>query len=132
MRGSKTLPLRLRQHQENAATVADFLAKHPKIVATYYPGLPSHPGHELAKRQQKGFGGVVTFKLRGGIAAAKAMLGGVESTISHSASMSHAGMPRAQREIAGITEEVIRLSVGIEAIQDLLDDLKQALGHVNV
>ena len=143
LRGSKTLVLRLNQHQENAARVADFLTKHPKIAATYYPGLRSHPGHELAKRQQKGFGGVVTFKLRGGLAAAKAMLGatkvfgiadslgGVESTISHSATMSHAGMPRAQREIAGITEEVIRLSVGIEAIQDLLDDLNQALDQVN-
>lgn len=142
LRGSKTLPLRLRQHQENAAAVAAFLTKHEKVAEAYYPGLASHPGHEIAKRQQKGFGGVVSLKLKGGFAAAKAManatkvfgiadsLGGVESTISHSATMSHAGMSKAQREIAGITDGVVRLSVGIEAIEDLLADLVQALDQV--
>ncbi len=141
LRGSKTLALRLKQHQENAAKVAEFLNRHPKVAKTFYPGLPSHPGHALAQRQQKGFGGVVSLELKGGFAAAKAManatkvfgiadsLGGVESTISHSATMSHAGMPKAQREIAGITDGVVRLSVGIEAIDDLLADLAQALGH---
>ena len=142
LRGSKTLPLRLMQHQANAAVVAEFLRNQSQVAETYYPGLPSHPGHEIAKRQQKGFGGVVSLKLRGGFAAAKAManstkvfgiadsLGGVESTISHSATMSHAGMPKAQREIAGITDGVVRLSVGIEAIDDLLADLAQALNQI--
>lgn len=139
LRGSKTLPLRLKQHQENAAAVAAFLSNHPKVAQTLYPGLADHPGHELAKRQQKGFGGVVSLRLKGGFAAAKAManstqlfaiadsLGGVESTLSHSATMSHAGTPSEQREVAGIGEDLIRLSVGIEAIDDLLADLAQAL-----
>ena len=142
LRGSKTLPLRLQQHQQSAAIVAEFLNRHPKVAATFYPGLPNHPGHEIAKRQQKGFGGVVSFELKGGFAAAKAMLGatkvfgiadslgGVESTVSHSATMSHAGMPKAQREIAGISDGVVRLSVGIEAIEDLLADLSQAMDSV--
>ena len=142
LRGSKTLALRLRQHQENAAAVADFLHGHPKIAAVFYPGLASHPGHDLAARQQKGFGGVVSFKIKGGLVAAKTLLGatqvfgiadslgGIESTINHSATMSHYGMPRAQRQAAGISDDVVRLSVGIEAIQDLLDDLNQAFEKV--
>ena len=139
LRGSKTLPLRLKQHQANAAAIAEFLVGHPKVAKTYYPGLSGHPGHELAKRQQGGFGGVVSLKIKGGFAAAKAFvnstklfgiadsLGGVESTLSHSATMSHAGMPKAQRDIAGITDDLVRLSVGIEAIDDLRGDLAQAL-----
>lgn len=142
LRGSKTLPLRLKQHQANAAAIAEFLASHRKVAKTYYPGLPNHTGYEIAKRQQDGFGGVVSLKLKGGFAAAKAFvnatkifgiadsLGGVESTLSHSATMSHAGMPKAQREIAGITDDLVRLSVGIEAIDDLRADLAQAFDHV--
>ncbi len=142
LRGAKTLALRLQRHQENAMAVAEFLLGQPNIEEVFYPGLPSHPGHALARRQQGGFGGVVTVKLRGGGEAAKQFvrstrlfaltdsLGGVESTINQSAFMSHAGMPREQRLRAGITDNTVRLSVGIESPQDLLDDLGEALSRV--
>jgi cystathionine gamma-synthase len=139
LRGSKTLALRLKQHEENAFALARFLLEQPQALQVYYPGLPSHPGHALAARQQKGFGGVVSFRLRGGVIAAKqliarlklfklaASLGGVESTINHSATMSHGGMPAEQRHNAGISDDLLRLSVGIEAAADLTADLGQAL-----
>jgi O-succinylhomoserine (thiol)-lyase len=139
LRGIKTLPVRMRCHQENASTVARFLAHHRNVEAVFYPGLESHPGHELASRQQRGFGGMVSLALRGDAAAVRRLLrstriftlaeslGGIESLISHPATMSHAAMPVEQRRIAGITDNVIRLSVGIESAVDLIADLEQAL-----
>ena len=139
LRGLKTLPLRLARHEENALAVARFLQELPSVAEVYYPGLTDHPGHELAARQQDGFGGMVSFRLDGDWEAVKALLrgtrvfalaeslGGVESLIEHPASMSHASMRPEAREEAGITEDVIRLSVGIEDIGDLLADLGQAI-----
>lgn len=139
IRGMKTLPLRIRQHCENAQTVAEFLDNHPAVSQVYYPGLPSHEGHDLAARQQSGFGGMVSFRLRGDTAAMHRLLraaraftlaeslGGVESLIEHPATMSHASMREDQREVAGITDDLVRLSVGVEVVEDLLADLSQAL-----
>ena len=139
IRGLKTLPLRLRQHEENARAVAEFLAIHPAVRRVFYPGLASHEGHELARRQQQFFGGMVSFEVEGGIEAVNTVLrgtrvfslaeslGGVESLIEHPATMSHASMRPEQRETAGITEGVIRLSVGIEDAGDLISDLERAL-----
>ena len=139
IRGIRTLGLRLREHERNALAVARYLEQHPLVDKVYYPGLESHEGHALACRQQKGFGGVVSFALRGGTSAVDALLrstrvfalaeslGGVESLIEHPATMSHATMSAEQRAIAGITDAVIRLSVGIEAVDDLLADLEHAL-----
>ena len=143
LRGLKTLPLRIRQHEENALAVARWLDAHPAVARVYYPGLPSHAGHALAARQQDGgFGGLVTFALRGDEAALHHVLratrvfalaeslGGVESLIEHPATMSHASMRPEQRERAGITDDLVRLSVGIEDIRDLLGDLARALDPV--
>ena len=139
LRGIKTLPLRLRQHEENALAVARYLEKHPLVEKVFYPGLESHVGHALARRQQKGFGGMVSFALKGAPAALDALLrstcvfalaeslGGVESLIEHPATMSHASMRAEQRQTAGITDAIIRLSVGVEAIEDLIADLENAL-----
>ncbi|NTU98271.1 MAG: PLP-dependent transferase [Chlorobiaceae bacterium] len=140
LRGIKTLVLRMREHERNAQAVADFLYNHPKVKQVFYPGLPSHPQHELARKQQKSFGGMVSFELDGSIEDVNRVLtgtklfslaeslGGVESLIEHPATMSHASMDREHREAAGITENVIRLSVGIEDSDDLLEDLGLALG----
>ncbi|GAB5521512.1 MAG: PLP-dependent aspartate aminotransferase family protein [Rhodothermales bacterium] len=142
LRGLKTLPLRLQQHEANATAVAQFLDEHSAIEQVFYPGLPAHEGHEIAARQQRGFGGMVSFRVRGGAQAVNAILqhtqiftlaeslGGVESLIEQPATMSHASMRPEQRLEAGITDDVIRLSVGIEAIDDLLADLEQALAHI--
>jgi cystathionine gamma-synthase/cystathionine gamma-lyase len=142
LRGLKTLAVRMRQHEANAKAVAAFLAKHPKVVETIYPGLPSHPQHELAKAQMDGFGGIVTFRLEGGnVQVAKLVkalkifyfaesLGGVESLLCHPATMSHAVMSAQEREAVGITDGVIRLSVGIEDVHDLIEDLEQGLNNV--
>jgi cystathionine gamma-synthase len=139
LRGIKTLPLRIRQHEENALAVARFLERHPNVEKVFYPGLESHAGHELARRQQRGFGGMVSFAIRGGIEAVNHLLrstrvfalaeslGGVESLIEHPATMSHASMRPEQRATAGITDAIIRLSVGVEAVEDLVADLEQAL-----
>ncbi|MEO5930722.1 MAG: PLP-dependent aspartate aminotransferase family protein [Candidatus Kapaibacterium sp.] len=139
LRGIKTLPLRLRQHEANAIAVARFLENHPNVEKVFYPGLESHEGHELASRQQRGFGGMVSFALRGGaeqirhvllstkVFALAESLGGVESLIEQPATMSHAAMRPEQRAAAGITDSVIRLSVGIEDIDDLIADLAHAL-----
>lgn len=139
LRGLKTLHLRMAQHEKNAMAVAEFLAGHSRVDRVFYPGLPSDPGHALARTQQSGFGGMVSFAVRGGEGAAHRVLGrtqlftlaeslgGVESLIGHPVTMSHASMPRRQRDTAGIMENVIRLSVGIEATDDLLADLAQAL-----
>ena len=137
MRGLKTLVLRVRQHSENAALVAEFLANHPAISTVLYPGLPGHPGHEIAAKQMSGFGGMVSVRMRGGPDAARKLcagteifilaesLGGVESLIEHPGAMTHASTAGSQLEVP---EDLVRLSVGIEDSADLLADLEQALG----
>ena len=139
LRGVKTLVPRMRLHEENANAVAKFLDQHPNVAHVYYPGLPTHPNHDLARRQQYGFGGMVSFEVNGGIEevtrilrsvkifAVAESLGGVESLISHSVSMTHASMDAKLRAEAGINERVLRLSVGIEDVNDLLEDLDRAL-----
>ena len=139
LRGVKTLGPRVRQHCENAQKVAEFLDSHPAVSRVYYPGLPSHPHHELAERQQDGFGGMLSFDLKGGLDAAKRVLatrglfllaeslGGVESLWEHPWSMSHASMTEAARREAGIGEGCVRVSVGIEDAADLIADLDRAL-----
>jgi cystathionine gamma-lyase len=139
LRGVKTLHVRMERHAQNAMKVAQFLATHPKVVKATYPGLESHPQHALARKQMKGFGGMVTFDIKGGLESARKFLktvkifacaeslGGVESLIEHPAIMTHASVPKETREMLGITDGFIRLSVGIEDGQDLVDDLKQAL-----
>ncbi|MFC1991378.1 trans-sulfuration enzyme family protein [Chloroflexota bacterium] len=140
LRGIETLPLRMRQHEANASTVANYLVGHPAVARVMYPGLKSHPGHEIAKRQMKGFGGMVSFEIKNGIEAATSFLskvqifamaeslGGAASLAEHPATMSHASMPKEFREKIGITDELIRLSVGLENIDDLIEDLSEALG----
>jgi cystathionine gamma-synthase len=142
VRGLKTLPLRLRQHEENAFAVARFLAGHDAVDEVFYPGLETHVGHDIARKQQSGFGGIVSFRLKGTgedvrrvlgatrVFALAESLGGVESLIEQPATMSHASMRPEQREEAGITEQIIRLSVGIEDPSDLLADLELALSRV--
>jgi cystathionine gamma-lyase len=139
LRGLKTLAVRMRQHEENALAVAEFLQGHPQVETVNYPGLPSHPQHELAKRQMSGFSGMISFTLKGGAEAAYAAvqktkvfsfaesLGGVESLITHPATMTHAAIPREQREARGVTDGLMRLSVGIEDKEDLIADLDQAI-----
>lgn len=139
LRGVKTLGLRVRQHCENAQKIAEFLQTHPEVSKVYYPGLPSHPHHELAKKQQSGFGGMLSFDLKGGAEKAKRVLtsaplillaeslGGVESLWEHPWSMSHASMTDDARRAAGIGEGCVRLSVGIEDANDLIADLRKAL-----
>jgi cystathionine gamma-lyase len=139
LRGLKTLAVRMRQHEENALAVARFLQDHPEVDRVYYPGLPDHPQHELAKEQMSGFSGRVSFTLKGGAEAAYAVvqktrvfhfaesLGGVESLITHPATMTHAAIPREQREARGVTDGLMRLSVGIEDKEDLIADLDGAI-----
>ena len=139
LRGLKTLAVRMRQHEVNAKAVAEFLAKHPAVRETIYPGLPSHPQHDLATAQMDGFGAIVTFRLDGGndqvrrfVKALKVFLfaeslGGVESLVCHPATMSHGVLTPEERQKVGITDGTIRLSVGIEDAQDLIEDLAQAL-----
>ncbi|MEE8598562.1 MAG: PLP-dependent aspartate aminotransferase family protein [Dehalococcoidales bacterium] len=139
LRGIETLPVRMRQHEENAFAVANYLLGHPGVKRVFYPGLESHPGYEIAKRQMRGFGGVVSFELKEGVEAVNSFLrrikvfslaeslGGVASLAEHPATMSHASMPKDYREKVGITDELIRLSVGLENIDDLIEDLGQAL-----
>jgi cystathionine gamma-synthase len=137
MRGLKTLVLRMQRHSENAFAVAEFLAGHPKVSTVLYPGLPTHPGHEVAARQMLGFGGMVSVRMRAGRQAAEDLcastgvfilaesLGGVESLIEHPSAMTHASTAGSQLEVP---DDLVRLSVGIEDIADLLGDLEQALG----
>ncbi|MEC8318674.1 MAG: PLP-dependent aspartate aminotransferase family protein [Pseudomonadota bacterium] len=139
LRALKTLPVRMQRHCENAAAVAAFLEAHPKIEKVYYPGLASHPQHALAQRQMHGFGGMVTAVLKGGLDDARRFLGrcelfalaeslgGVESLIEHPAIMTHASIPREIRESLGISDGLVRLSVGIEEVDDLIAELKAAL-----
>jgi cystathionine beta-lyase/cystathionine gamma-synthase len=138
LRGTKTLAVRMEAHDKNGRQVANFLAEHPKVQKVYYPGLVSHPQHELAKKQQKGFGGMVAFET-GSLDNAKKVLesvklcilgeslGGVESLISHPATMTHASVPIEKREQLGITDGLVRISVGIEDVEDIIADLDQAL-----
>ena len=140
LRGVKTLAIRMKKHEENALKIAEFLEKHPKVKEVYYPGLKSHPQYELSKKQMTGFGGMISFKVNGGKDSAKKViestkifslaesLGGVESLINFPFLMTHAGVPKEHKDKLGITEDLIRLSVGIENSDDLINDLKQALG----
>ncbi len=139
LRGIKTLALRMRQHEANAQTVARFLTEHSRVERVFYPGLPSHRDYELAKRQMSGFGGMVSFQFKGARADVDKVvrrfkvftlaesLGGVESLVCHPASMTHGSIPQHIREARGLTETLLRLSVGIEDIEDLLADLEHAL-----
>lgn len=141
LRGLKTLALRMRQSSENALAIAQWLEKHPRVARVSYPGLPSHPQHELAKRQMRnGFSGIVTFFIRGGLEEARRFLercriftiaeslGGVESLVDHPGLMTHASVPADKRRALGIDDSLIRLSVGIEDVEDLIADLADALG----
>ena len=138
LRGLKTLPVRMERHDANARVIAAWLAKHPQVKKVYYPGLPNHPGHELHQRQASGFGGMIAFdtgSLERGATVLKGTrlfalaesLGGVESLISHPATMTHASVPRVEREKAGLTDGLVRISVGIEDLPDLQADLDRAL-----
>jgi cystathionine beta-lyase/cystathionine gamma-synthase len=141
LRGTKTLPLRMAAHNANGLALARFLEAHPKVRHVYYPGLPSHPQHALAVRQMRGFGGMLAFEL-GSLDAARRVLngvrlhalaeslGGVESLISHPATMTHASVPIERRQALGITDGLVRISAGIEDIEDLKEDLTQALDRV--
>jgi cystathionine gamma-synthase len=143
LRGIKTLVPRMRMHEENAKAVAEFLCSHRAVRQVYYPGLPTHPHHGIARKQQSGFGGMVSFELLGGLSevhqvlravkvfALAESLGGVESLIDHPMSMTHASMDPVLRQEAGITENLIRLSVGLESIEDILEDLGSALDTVS-
>ncbi len=141
LRGIKTLHLRMQRHGENAQRVAEYLQQHPKVSQVHYPGLPAHPGHELAKQQMRGFGGMLSFELAGdrldeavrvmesfGVFSLGESLGGVESLCTHPASMTHASIPKEEREKNGLKDTLIRLSVGIEDADDLIADLEQAIG----
>ena len=142
LRGLRTLHARLAVHGRNAQELANWLVMQPQVARVFYPGLPTHPGHEIALRQQSGFGAIVTFELAGGIPAVKAFvaglnyfslaesLGGVESLVAHPASMTHAAMRESARQAARLTDGLLRLSVGIEAIEDLRADLAAALARV--
>jgi cystathionine gamma-synthase len=141
LRGLRTLNARLAIHGRNAMELASWLVQQPAVSKVFYPGLPTHAGHEIALRQQSGFGAIVTFELAGGIPAVKAFLtglqyfslaeslGGVESLIAHPASMTHAAMAESARRAAGLTDGLLRLSVGIEAVEDLRSDLAAALAR---
>jgi cystathionine beta-lyase/cystathionine gamma-synthase len=138
LRGTKTLPVRMAQHNRNGQALAEYLARHPKVHQVHYPGLPDHPQHALAARQMRGFGGMLAFEL-GSLEAARRLLnavrlmalaeslGGVETLISHPASMTHASVPPERRAALGITDGLVRISVGIEDVDDLLEDLEHAL-----
>jgi cystathionine beta-lyase len=140
LRGIKTLHLRMQRHCENGVEVANFLKNHPKVDKVYWPGFESHPNHHVAKEQMRGFGGMISFSLKGNkmedahevvskveIFALAESLGGVESLIGHPATMTHASIPKEEREKSGVVDSLIRLSVGVEDVEDLIADLKQAL-----
>lgn len=140
LRGIKTLHLRMQRHCENGKKVAHFLKDHPKVDKVYWPGFTSHPNHEIAKKQMRGFGGMISFTLKGNkmedahnivknvkIFCLAESLGGVESLIGHPATMTHASIPKEEREKTGVVDSLIRLSVGVEDAEDLIDDLTQAL-----
>ncbi len=140
LRGLKTLALRMQQHCQSALHIAEWLSQHPKVERVYYPGLPNHPEHDLAKRQMQGFGGIVSVDIKGGldetrrflercqIFALAESLGGVESLIEHPGIMTHASIPAPRRAELGIRDTFVRISIGIESVDDLVADLEQALG----
>ena len=141
LRGIKTLHIRMQRHCENGKAIAQYLASHPKIEKVYWPGFESHPNHKIAKKQMKDFGGMVSFVTKGSnydeaikiveklkIFTLAESLGGVESLAGHPASMTHASIPKEEREKTGVVDSLIRLSVGIEDVDDLIEDLKQAIG----
>ena len=142
LRGLKTLAVRMKAHEKNALEIAAYLENHPKVEKVVYPGLKSHPQHDLAKKQMKGFGGMITFFLKGGLSESRLFLenvklfalaeslGGVESLVDHPAIMTHASIPKEVRESLGIFDNLIRLSVGIEDVGDLKNDLEHALNKV--
>jgi cystathionine beta-lyase/cystathionine gamma-synthase len=141
MRGTKTLAVRMRQHDENGRVVAQFLSEHPKVQKVYYPGLRSHPQHELARKQMSGFGGMISFETGSLENAGRVLegvrictlgesLGGVETLISHPATMTHASVPELERQRLGITDGLVRISVGIEDVEDIISDLDQALSKI--
>ena len=143
LRGIKTLHVRMQRHCENAVKIAEFFSKHPKIANVYYPGLATHPNHDIATRQMKMYGGMISITLKGDrmqdaltiltkthLFSLAESLGGVESLIGHPASMTHASIPKEEREKSGVTDSLIRLSVGIEDVDDLILDLSQALDQV--
>ena len=142
-RGVKTLSIRIEKAQENAAKIAQWLEEHPIVEWVKYPGLNSHPQHELAKKQMRGFGTMISFELKGGLNAGKILmdnvelatlavsLGGVETLIQHPASMTHSGVDREKKLKAGITDGLVRLSIGIENVEDLIDDLSQAINKIS-
>lgn len=144
LRGLKTLAVRMKQHEKNAQKIAEFLENNPNVVNVNYPGLQSHPQYELAKKQMTGFGGMISFEINGGIPEVNKFvenlklfslaesLGGVESLVSHPAQMTHASIPAYQRKNIGINDNLIRLSVGIEEVDDLIADLKYALDSVSL
>jgi cystathionine gamma-lyase len=141
LRGLKTLALRMREHEKNAIEIAQFLQDHARVRRVYYPGLNNHPGHDIAASQMDGFSGIVSFEVKGGLAEARRVLarlrlfkiaeslGGVESLVELPAVMTHASIPKQERKKAGLDDGLIRLSVGIEHHQDLLEDLKRGLGR---
>ena len=140
LRGVKTLDVRMQRHCESAMRIAEWLEEHPRVDSVLYPGLPSHPEHELARKQMAGFGGIVTFFIKGDLDDARRFLercdvfalaeslGGVESLVEHPGIMTHASVPERERAKLGINDQLIRLSVGIEAVEDLIEDLEQAFG----
>jgi cystathionine gamma-synthase len=142
LRGLRTLHVRLREHGRNAQAIAEYLAKQPQVKRVYFPGLASHPGHEVAKRQQSGFGAIVTLEVAGGIDGARRFseslelfslaesLGGVESLVAHPATMTHAAMAPEARAAAGLVDGLLRLSIGIESTDDLLRDLRNGVKAV--
>jgi cystathionine gamma-lyase/cystathionine beta-lyase/cystathionine gamma-lyase/homocysteine desulfhydrase len=141
LRGTKTLPIRMERHNANAMVLAEFLASHPKVTQVHYPGLTSHPQHALAKKQMRGFGGLISFALGSFEKAATLLnnvrlmalaesLGGVETLIGHPATMTHASVPADRRMQIGITDDLVRVSVGIEDVEDLKEDLAQALDRI--
>ncbi|MEP6940750.1 MAG: PLP-dependent transferase, partial [Rudaea sp.] len=143
LRGVRTLHARIRAHEENAEQVVRLLSSHAEVACVHYPGLEDHPGHEIAVRQQFGFGGMVSFELRGGIPAVREFvrgldcftlaesLGGVESLVAHPATMTHASMDAEARRVAGIGDGLLRLSVGIETTEDLVADLVAGLDRAH-
>jgi len=144
MRGIKTLHVRMREHEKNALAIANFLEKHPKVEKVHYPGLPSHPQHDIAKKQQTGYGGMITFWLKGGISQSRVFLenlkifkcaeslGGVHSLAEHPAIMTHNSVPPHERAKLGISDSLCRLSVGIEDEADLLNDIENALEKIQL
>ena len=142
IRGMKTFEIRMERHCKNARAVVDFLNKHPKIEKVYYPGLETHPGYEIAKKQMKDFGAMISFELKGGFEAGKALLnnlslcslavslGDTETLIQHPASMTHSPYTKEEREAAGITDGLVRLSVGLENVEDIIADLEQGLEKI--